>query len=385
MTEITKTSYADYAAVPRIDLISKMDDDVLRFTLSNVDKCVANALRRTMLADIPAIVFRVSPYDQNKCTIHTNTCGLNNEVVKDRLSCVPIHIKDVEGFPRNNYVMEVNVQNNSDTTLYVTSKDFVIKEVATGKPMPEDQLRQIFPANPITGDHLLFVRLKPKAADELHAKSIHLTCEFDVGTAKENGAFSVVSTCSYGNTQDPVAQEAKLQQLKQKWKDEGKTEPEIEFDTANWKLLEAKRIYKKDSFDFILQTVGIHTNVELMILACEHMMKRLDQLVTQIEEERLEIRLADSTIPDCYDIILENEDYTAGNILEHFLLTTMFPKAITYCGFKMLHPHDSYGLLRLAYRNTVVVDTVHNDLKTNLGLAIETFKSIRKEFSKLSR
>ena len=46
--------------------------------------------------------------DKNKCNIITNTCGLNNEIVKHRLSCIPIHIKDVEEFPLKNYILELN-------------------------------------------------------------------------------------------------------------------------------------------------------------------------------------------------------------------------------------------------------------------------------------
>jgi hypothetical protein len=37
-------------------------------------------------------------------------------------------LKDVDEFPLKNYILEVNVQNNTDTTIYVTTKDFVIKD-----------------------------------------------------------------------------------------------------------------------------------------------------------------------------------------------------------------------------------------------------------------
>ena len=63
--------------------------------------------------------------------------------------------------------------------------------------------------------------------------------------------------------------------MKQKWKDEGKKESEIEFQAANWKLLEGKRIFKKDSFDFVIQSIGIYTNAELLILACKIMNDKL--------------------------------------------------------------------------------------------------------------
>ena len=87
---------------PRVDIISKIDNDELKFSLSGVNVSIANALRRIILSEIPIVVFRVSPSDKNKCTIIANTCGLNNEIVKHRLSCIPIHIKDVYEFPLKN-------------------------------------------------------------------------------------------------------------------------------------------------------------------------------------------------------------------------------------------------------------------------------------------
>ena len=50
-------------------------------------------------------------------------------------------------------------------------------------------------------------------------KKLHLKCDFDIGTAKENGMFNVVSTCSYGFTLDAVKIDSELQNRKQTWKD----------------------------------------------------------------------------------------------------------------------------------------------------------------------
>ena len=369
---------------PRVDIISKIDDDELKFTLSGVNVSIANALRRIILSEIPIVVFRVSPNDKNKCNIIANTCGLNNEIVKHRLSCIPIHIKDVDEFPLKNYMLELHVQNNTDTTIYVTTKDFVIKDLTTGKPLPENKIREIFPADDLTGDYIDFVRLKAKPAEEIQGKIIHLTSEFDIGTAKEDSAYNVVSTCSYGNTIDDSVQEAKLAQLKQKWKDEGKKESEIEFEATNWKLLEGKRIFKKDSFDFVIQSIGIYTNAELLIIACKVMIEKLQNLNSNIEKDEVEIKIAESTIPNCYDVKLMNEDYTIGKVIEYFMLSSFYEKGIlTYCGFKMLHPHDTYSLIRVAYKEPVVIDNIKNDLKTCIQYSIETFTKVRKEFLKL--
>lgn len=374
----------EFSINPRVEILSNAGDDELKFTLSGVNVSIANAIRRIILSDIPIVVFRVSPNDKNKCNIIANTCGLNNEIVKHRLSCIPIHIKDIEEFPLKNYILELNVQNNTDTTMIVTTKDFVIKDLVSGKPLPEDKIREIFPANDLTGDHIDFVRLRGKPSDELQGKIIHLTCEFDIGTAKEDGAYNVVSTCSYGNTIDTATQESKLQQLKQKWKDEGKKQTEIDFEAANWKLLEGKRIFLKDSFDFIIQTVGIHTNGELLTSACKIMMAKLENLNTIIDKDELEIKVAESTMNNSYDIILQNEDYTVGKVIEYFLLVNFYEKNIlTFCGFKMMHPHDSEGIIRIAYAERVEVATIKGHLKECIMHAVDVYKKMEKEFLKL--
>ena len=249
---------------PKVELNSKHNDEMLLFTLSGVNVSLANAIRRTILSDIPLIVFRTSPHEQNKANIMTNTSRLNNEVLKQRLSCIPIHIKDVENFPLKNYQLEVNVENITDTTMYVTTENFVINDLVTGKPLGEEKNREIFPANDYTGHFIDFVRLRPKISDELPGEKIHLTCELSLGSAKEDGMFNVVSTCSYGFTVDSVAQEAMLDKLKQTWKDEGKKAEEVEFETKNWKLLDGLRVTKQDSFDFTIQTIGIYSNFELL-------------------------------------------------------------------------------------------------------------------------
>jgi DNA-directed RNA polymerase subunit L len=370
---------------PRVDLISKINEDELKFIISGINVSFANAIRRILLSEIPMVVFRVSPNDKNKCNIITNTSGLNNEIIKHRLSCIPIHIKDVQDFPLKNYIMELNIENNTDTTIVVTSEDFVIKDLVSGKSIPKDKIREIFPANDITGDFIDFVRLKPKAAEELQPKKINLTCDFDIGMAKEDGAYNAVSTCSYGNTIDDVIQEAKLAQLKQKWKDEGKKESEIDFEAKNWKLLEGKRIFKKDSFDFVIQSVGVHTNIELLIMACSIMIKKLTNLDTLIEEDRLEIKVSENTMKNCYDIILENEDYTIGKVIEYCMLSLYYEysNSLTFCGFKMLHPHDLFSIIRVAYREPVEISSIKGNIKSSINYASEVFGKIRKEFLKL--
>jgi DNA-directed RNA polymerase alpha subunit len=369
---------------PHVELNSRHNDEMLMFTLSGVNVSLANAIRRTILSDIPLVVFRTAPYEQNKATIHANTSRLNNEILKQRLSCIPIHIKDIDGFPLKNYQVEVNVENITDTTMYVTTESFVINDLVTGKPISEAKTREIFPANDYTGYFIDFVRLRPKISDELPGEKIHLTSELSIGTAKEDGMFNVVSTCSYGYTVDTVAQEATLDKLKQTWKDEGKKAEEVDFEAKNWKLLDGLRITKQDSFDFAIQTIGVYDNVELIHKACEILIDKFHFQDTLLEKDELVIEKSQNTMSNSYDIILENEDYTIGKVIEYFMYTKFYEtKVLTFCGFKKMHPHDTYSIIRVAYRDPIEMSTIKGNLKECINDAIQVFAKVKKEFLKL--
>ena len=102
---------------PRIEAKSITEDgDVLKFTLSGVNVSIANSIRRTILSDIPCVVFKTSPNEENNSNILVNTSRFNNEIIKQRLSCIPIHISDLQ-MPLKNYLMEVHVENLTDTML----------------------------------------------------------------------------------------------------------------------------------------------------------------------------------------------------------------------------------------------------------------------------
>lgn len=369
---------------PRIIEPKTKSGDILTFTLEGVNVSVANALRRTILSDIPTVVFKTSPYEECKAIITTNTTRLNNEVIKQRLSCIPIHIPEYEEINLKNYLLEVNVENTTDTKRYVTTQDFKIKNLVTDSYLSEKDTRNIFPPNDYTGDFIDFVRLRPKIADELHGEKIHLTCEFTMSNAKDDGMFNVVSTCSYGFTPDTDEIDRELVKKIQGWKDEGKNEKEIDFESKNWKLLDALRIVKKDSYDFIIQTIGVYNNKKIVNKACEIIDKRLSNLDTTIDTDEIEIKTSLNTMTNCYDIKLQNEDYTIGKLLEFLLYEKFFEgtKILAFVGFKKYHPHDTESIIRVAYKQPIDVSSIKGYLKECIQDARNIFTKINKEFAK---
>jgi DNA-directed RNA polymerase subunit L len=365
---------------PRIEKPEE-DGDILSFTLRDVNVSLANGLRRTILSDIPTVTFKTTPNEQNKCKIITNTTRLNNEILKQRLSCIPIHISDLK-MPLQNYIVEVNVENLTDTITFVTTEHFKIKNLTTNEYLKEKDQKSIFPPNSLTGYYIDFARLRPKISDEIHGEKLHFTCEFSVGTAKDDGMFNVVSTCAYGFTQDDVHIEEVLAKKAQEWKDKGLSKEEIVFETTNWRLLDGQRVVKRDSFDFTLQTVGVFTNQEIIRKACDVLVDKLEALDIAIDTDELKIAPSENTMKNCYDVTLENEDYTIGKALEYFLYTKFYEgtKHLSYCGFKKMHPHDTDSIIRIAYKEELEKQAIKQNLKECIADAIHVYKTIKDKF-----
>ena len=362
----------------------KEEDGKMTFTISNIDVSYVNAIRRTILSDIPIVVFKTTPYEENKANIITNTSRLNNEIVKQRLSCIPICIKNLEEFPIKNYLLEIDVENKTDTSIIVTTKDFKIKDISKNKYLEDNDVKQLFPPYiPPNGNgeyYIDFLRLRPKLTDEIPGEKIKLTCEFSIGTSREDSTFNVTGTCSYGFTPNPEKIEEQLEIRKQKWKDEGMSEKQIKFESANWKLLEGMRYVIKNSFDFIIESVGIYDNEEIIIKACIILYKKLSELKQSIEQNQIEIIQSDNTLENCYDVILVNEDYTIGNILNHELYKIFYTdlKFINYVGFKKIHPHDTDSILRISLINkSQGVSSIETMLIAVIEEAIKTIKQVK--------
>jgi len=120
------------------------DDGVLHFILKDIHLSVANAIRRTILMDIPVVFIRTETTEINKCVITSNTTRFHNEIVKNRLSCIPIITYDLVNFP-DKYKLVVKVQNDTESELrWVTTDDFVLLDKQTDQPIDKMEVLKIF-------------------------------------------------------------------------------------------------------------------------------------------------------------------------------------------------------------------------------------------------
>ena len=368
--------------------ISSRNDtgNITTFQIENINYSIANALRRTILADIPLLGFKTFPHHENDANFIKNTTRLNNEILKQRLMCIPVHIKDLTSDFRN-LVIEIKKVNESESTEYVTTEHFRIKDITSDSYLSENATRKIFPPDPITNGYIIFCRLKPRISTELPGEEIDIEAKLSIRTADENSAYNVTSTCAYGMTVDKFTQDSKWQEIKEKIITDEMKEESIEIVKQNWYNHEGKRHVIDDSYDFILETIGIYTNNEIMGLACDILVDRLTKLMNSTQQDELNISKSISTIKNCYDIILPDIDYTIGKTVEYMLNKKFYKstdtKNLSYIGFVKLHPHDSHSIIRMAFLDGEgdMISLCKQNMMNSCRLCIDIFKDIKDDFA----
>jgi DNA-directed RNA polymerase II subunit RPB3 len=387
---INKHAFANVSGV-RVDGV---DGAALHFTLSNAHVSTANALRRIILSEIPTLVFRTFPHEANRATFHVNTSRHHNEILKQRLSCIPIHISDPE-FDYKDYYCEINVKNTEEQVIYVTTADFKVKHRGGSSSNSENTelTKKMFPPDPTTGEYIDFARLMPRVSNYSEGEELHVTCDFDMGFAKQDSAFNVCCTCSYGFTPNTEKQDEEWEkriadeQNSKTGSGSGKGVVVTQADDKkNWKLLDAQRIVVPNSFDFVVETVGVLKNGEILRKACDIMKIKCDAFVKNIENATVANRNivpADVTIPNAYNIILRNEDYTLGKALEHMLYCKHYlgEQSLVFCAFKKTHPHDEDSYIQVAFE-TATADMVGSvaDIATSAALDVASiFENLKSE------
>jgi len=364
--------------------ITSDENNTMLFTMSATTHSLANSLRRIILSDIPTVVFRTFPHAESKVNITINTTRLNNEILKQRIGCIPIHITDSD-FPYKEYVVEVDKQNNSDVIELVTTADFKIKNTISEKYLSENEVKKIFPPDPYTGDYIIISRIRPKLSENINGEHLQFTAALDISTARQDGMYNVVSTCAYGATVDMVKANDKWNDKKQEMIKNGQTDAEIEFEKIDWFLLEAKRIVVPNSFDFTIETLGVFSNSEIIRTACKIMIDKCNNFAALLVKNKVDIELNDNTtIDNEYIITIENEDYTLGNVLVYFLYENYYNgknKPLSFVGFKVPHPHIPKGIIRLAFEANTDKKEVISYLTNVSQDVITTYTNIMSNFS----
>lgn len=396
-----------------------------KFTLKNIHTSTANALRRTILSDIPVYCIRTESAEYNQCKIGVNSTRFHNEILKQRLSCIPIHFpvektkvssvekwrKEMEktetnpivtedGYDLLRYELEVDVKNEKDHEMvWVTTENFQLKDSNTGIYLEREEVRKIFPPSEKTQRYIDFVRLRPPIGSTIPGEAIKLSANFSVASARTNGMFNVASICTFSNTIDIVKREKHLDAYRKELdaRDDMPTEMK-RFELENFNQLQTQRYFVANSngdpiqFDFIVQSIGIYEPTDIVQMGCTIIEDKLSLVAQMADAQELPIipsdriresglysSVTESSIPNCFDIVLMNEDYTIGNVLERILYDMYYQdnQIMNYVGFKKYHPHDSYSIIRVAYHEEQPLLSIYKHIIEAAKHAKVIFEKIR--------
>lgn len=116
--------------------------------------------------------------------------------------------------------------------------------------------------------------------------------------------------------------------------------------------------------------------------SCAIIQNKLIDLVQIIDNGEMPIFTGENTMENCFDIHLENEDYTIGKILEYMLYSKFYEneKKLNYCGFKKFHPHDTKSVIRVAFINKSDKTVVNRYLREACVDSQQIFKDIYQLF-----
>lgn len=373
----TSSSLLSSSAFVVTESIRTENNGTLAFTLKNLNVSFVNALRRTILSDIKTVVFKTAPYEDNMCLIEVNTTRMNNEVLKNRLSAVPIfNMNHLTPELLSNLYMEVRLKNDSNVPLYLTTEHFQIRSIDESVPPNRDE---VFPINAISNQYIDLMLLRPKIENQCDGDVVQFRCGFSIGCAKEDANFNVVSHCTYRLKLDDEKINSELELKKQQWEREGIEDTKQQI--RNWMALEAQRLFIPNMFDFEVQTLGVYRNEEIILIACKTMIERLHNIMSS--EDRFVLGTSKSTtMTNAFDILLKDEDYTIGKMVEYCFFNSLYENAkqLHYVGFVKMHPHDTDSLIRLAYKRPISLSDVKSDLFKCLNDCILVLEELKKGF-----
>ena len=111
------------------DFIKK--NNKIIFKVKDIDVSILNSIRRVILAEIDNVAFENKPYntgDEQKIKILVNTCPLHNEIIRQRLSMIPINlnVNEILDFDETKYKFIINKKNETNKLMDITTEDIEI-------------------------------------------------------------------------------------------------------------------------------------------------------------------------------------------------------------------------------------------------------------------
>lgn len=345
----------------------ELNKNTATFEIYNVDLSVVNAIRRTILTDIPAISFRGE--DEPSLEIIKNNGPLHNEILLHRFGLIPIHFneEETESFNPDDYEFELNVENNGNNMINVTTNDINIRK--NGNELTSKEKQRLLPYNSITKDYILITRLR--SGEHLHVRGKAVQ-----GTSRLHAGFSPVSLCTFSFIQDSV------------------------LSSQVSSILDKERAYQRNeygdptAYKFEIECESGLRPKYLVTKVFEIIQQKLEKTIIELHQEPSDyVSYGPSEKGVGYDFVFQNEDDTYGNLLQslmfnHYLRDkkpTERGHHVTYVGYVCPHPLESVMILNIVIDGNATVNDYVEALTEQCRRIQGELQNIMKEWQMLEQ
>jgi len=334
--------------------------------IHDMDVAIINGIRRTILTDIP--IPGIVGEEEPTVEIIKNNGPLHNEIIGHRIGLIPVCLTEdeIEEYQDNNIELELNVLNEANVVLNVSSGD--IKGKRGGKDLTKKELSDMFPANPVTKAHILITRLRTN-------EQLHFKAKLVKKTARFNAAFSPVSLSNFYYMQDP-----ELAKKKESILDKERSYYTNKYGDAN-------------AVKFELESINHLIGPKYLVnKAIEIIVAKLHSLINNLSSEGFggiaihKFQQLKST----YEFCIQNEDDTIGNIIQSIIHNryvrdekpALDDVHCSYVGYICPHPLKSELIIRITLDDQTDRNVFIKFLENNCRIIIDELSNIKKEWNK---
>lgn len=363
-----------------IDIKEDSPRNVLKFDIHGVKMSLVNALRRIMISEVNTVAFETSNFQESSVKIIENTSQFHNEFLLHRIGLIPINIADTANFSESDYTFTLDVENKTNSVIYVTAGDIKVMNNTTGQEEPTEKF---FPKDPISNDNIIIVRLQPNPSGI--SERLNFTGSARLGNGGIDARYSPTSVCFYINIIDQELANSAFETFKQN------ADPSLSAEQVKRKFIinESERHFsvdaegEPDKFAFTVESIGVIPPQEILGRAIDILTEKLEKFQAELDKKDSVYLDIDETPTsmDAYDITVDSESHTLGFVIQEHANKLIDDNELLFVGYMNPHPLKKNIKIRVALTNNNV-DNVVKQLKFVCKNIINQCNGIRSEIEK---
>jgi DNA-directed RNA polymerase II subunit RPB3 len=360
----------------------KSENDTIRFDVENCNPSFVNSIRRTIITDVQSVSFDTEDYNNSDLQVLKNTTSLHNEFILHRMGMIPVNVENMDNYNPDMYKFILNKSNKTQNIIDVTTNDIEVLNLETNE---KEETEKYFPKNPITGDHILIIKLKPNPNGD--GQEIHLEGKSSKKSGSSHIRYSPVSNVVFINKKDSDLLNVEFNKYIYDLQEERGTkitESEIKTLGKTFEIENGERYFYTDDnndpnrFEFTIESVGVIEPHRILMSSMKSLADKLKNVLMEIEKElsgkpsTIKIKESESVMK-AFDVVIDGETHTLGHLLQSYI-NRIYKEQNIFVGYMNPHPLQNEIFLRI---KTDDLNMLREIITNTCNILIESLLQLR--------